>query len=268
MAHKLLLTAALQDELNQQFHLLCDTVVPLHPPLYTYTQLIGHHKSRISVFHHTAPRTRYSKAMERAWPGMDEHAVGHTQWVTLNRKHAEIVRQDQSMIDLFQQYCYQDRSVTMPHRHACVMLLIMTPAPDKALICRHAWCIADEQYIGTLLSNITNVDDECNYAMATIALRTVVTGVTRSDMYHNPADYLLELRGGLPIQHIHPPYGAWQNEWHGTCQPTDKAYRSVVLFLGVMPPPLLPQHGCTHVQASTDVAAPESRAKSDSMQFS
>ena len=47
-AHRALLREALKDPFNQQFHLLCDTALPLRDPAFIYTQLIGHAASRIT----------------------------------------------------------------------------------------------------------------------------------------------------------------------------------------------------------------------------
>ena len=46
-AHRALLRAALADPFNQQFQLLCDTVVPIREPSFIHAQLIGHAASRI-----------------------------------------------------------------------------------------------------------------------------------------------------------------------------------------------------------------------------
>lgn len=47
-AHRALLKAALEDPLNGQFQLLCDTSVPLRQPIFIYEQLVSHRASRIA----------------------------------------------------------------------------------------------------------------------------------------------------------------------------------------------------------------------------
>ncbi len=113
-AHKILIKAALSDPLNQQFQLLCDTVIPIRSPVYTYFQLIGHSKSRISDFpegHEAQPphriAHRFPFAMQEAWPDVVKNTAGHSQWVTLNRRHATFVDQDDVVIDLFERFCTQ-----------------------------------------------------------------------------------------------------------------------------------------------------------------
>ncbi len=41
---------ALKDPLNQRFQMVCPATVPVRPPLFTYTQLLAHNKSRIQDF--------------------------------------------------------------------------------------------------------------------------------------------------------------------------------------------------------------------------
>ena len=48
-ASRLLLKAALANPLNQRFSLVCGSSLPIRPPLFVYTQLIGEPKSRFGV---------------------------------------------------------------------------------------------------------------------------------------------------------------------------------------------------------------------------
>ena len=49
-ATRLLLTAALQNPLNQRFVLMCGTSIPLRPARFTYTQLLAEQRSRFHWF--------------------------------------------------------------------------------------------------------------------------------------------------------------------------------------------------------------------------
>ena len=48
-AARLLLKAALANPLNQRFSLVCGASLPVRPPLFVYTQLIGEPRSRFGV---------------------------------------------------------------------------------------------------------------------------------------------------------------------------------------------------------------------------
>ena len=48
-ASRLLLKAALANPLNQRFSLVCGASLPVRPPLFAYTQLLGESRSRFGV---------------------------------------------------------------------------------------------------------------------------------------------------------------------------------------------------------------------------
>jgi hypothetical protein len=71
---------------------------------------------------------RYPLAMFEEWPELRHHTKYHRQFVTLNRKHAQLVADDSFVHDLFTRHCFM------------------------AAESNGHYCIADEQYVGALLS--------------------------------------------------------------------------------------------------------------------
>ena len=50
VAHRLLLTEALKDPLNQRFQLLCPATIPIRPAQFVYEQLLAQKKSRVGNY--------------------------------------------------------------------------------------------------------------------------------------------------------------------------------------------------------------------------
>ena len=53
-ATRRLLQAALENPLNQRFVLMCGTSIPVRPPAFTYSQLIGEQRSRFDGYRFTS----------------------------------------------------------------------------------------------------------------------------------------------------------------------------------------------------------------------
>lgn len=108
-AMRLLLRAALANPLNQHFVYLCETTIPLYPPTVIYSQLIKEGKSRISACPHADPENpahsinRWSERMLPLVPRGMWRKSG--QWVTLLRKHADIVSEDNAVASEFEEHC-------------------------------------------------------------------------------------------------------------------------------------------------------------------
>ncbi len=67
-----------------------------------------------------------------------------------------------------------------------------------------------------MLRNITAVEDESDGAIATLVLNSG-RGVQLTEIQNHTIEFILELRGNLPINLVQPPYGAGQQEWHNLC---------------------------------------------------
>ncbi|CAI0412967.1 unnamed protein product [Linum tenue] len=101
-AEKLLLEAALHDPANQRFVLLSDSCVPLYDFSYTYSYIMSSPKSFVDSFVDESTG-RYDPDMSATIP-RSKWRKG-SQWVTLVRKHAELVVNDNFVYPIFKKYC-------------------------------------------------------------------------------------------------------------------------------------------------------------------
>ncbi|KAK9787849.1 hypothetical protein WJX73_005712 [Symbiochloris irregularis] len=202
-AHQSLLKAALEDPFNQQFQLLCDYTVPIRAPVFAYTQLIGHNASRLARQwtvdvdeSHIKQLGRFHIDFYEAWPDLHKYRRRHTQWVTVNRKHAHIIMDDTKVFDLFQKHCY------------------VTSAWGDAR------CIPDEAYVGTLLSSKVDSQDELD-GNGTMVILATGPGFDAASISE---EFLLEARGSVvePGPAAHPRENiVEQEDWHGKCMDVD-----------------------------------------------
>ncbi|CAK0786767.1 hypothetical protein CVIRNUC_009981 [Coccomyxa viridis] len=142
-ATRLLLTAALQNPLNQRFVLMCGTSIPLRPARFTYTQLLAEQRSRFHWFwyHEEDVKAeeglrdtfRWPVPMHEEYPKLKHNIGKHSQFWAMNRKHAQIVTDDTFIDGLFDRHCYHSIS-------------------GRKDIADRQWCVSDEQYVGTVLN--------------------------------------------------------------------------------------------------------------------
>lgn len=86
-----LLREALKDPLNEKFVYLSESTIPLQPFDIVYERLME--DSRSQFFYEPNPHP------ERSFPPLAEHLIyKNTQWVTLNRKHAELMAQNNHIL--------------------------------------------------------------------------------------------------------------------------------------------------------------------------
>ncbi|XP_019174142.1 PREDICTED: uncharacterized protein LOC109169706 isoform X2 [Ipomoea nil] len=121
-AEKLLFAAALGDPRNQRFVLLSDSCVPLHKFSYIYKYLVNSPRSFVDSFIDKNDG-RYNPWMTPFIP-KSKWRKG-SQWITLIRKHAKVVADDEAIFPVFEKFC-------------------------KKLQKQHN-CISDEHYVPTLL---------------------------------------------------------------------------------------------------------------------
>ncbi|XP_010667217.1 glycosyltransferase BC10 isoform X6 [Beta vulgaris subsp. vulgaris] len=124
-AERILLQKALVDHTNERFVFLSDSCIPLYNFSYTYDYIMSTPTSFVDSFADTK-EGRYNPKMHPVVP-VNNWRKG-SQWVVLNRKHAETVVKDETVFPVFQQHC---KPVDTSKEHNC---------------------IPDEHYIQTLLA--------------------------------------------------------------------------------------------------------------------
>ncbi|KAG7555264.1 Glycosyl transferase family 14 [Arabidopsis suecica] len=144
-AERVLLRHALRDPFNHRFVFLSDSCIPLYSFSYTYNYIMSTPTSFVDSFADTKD-SRYNPRMNPIIP-VHNWRKG-SQWVVLNRKHAEIVVNDTSVFPMFQQHC---RRKSLPE--------FWRDRPVPAEGWKEHNCIPDEHYVQTLLSQ-KGVDSE------------------------------------------------------------------------------------------------------------
>ncbi|CAI0412969.1 unnamed protein product [Linum tenue] len=205
-AEKLLLEAALHDPANQRFVLLSDSCVPLYDFSYTYSYIMSSPKSFVDSFVDESTG-RYDPDMSATIP-RSKWRKG-SQWVTLVRKHAELVVNDNFVYPIFKKYCkelnflFQKRKLTN--------------------------CIPDEHYVQTLLT-MNEVEHEVERRTLTYTLWDSSPAKDWRQMWH-PVTFkqpdaaphkIKEIKG---INHVHYESGH-RTEW---CRVAN-VYSSCFLF--------------------------------------
>ncbi len=88
-----LLREALKDKDNQKFIFLSESTIPLQPFDFVYETLMSNSKSQFAYAHN------YDS--NRTWESIPtEKALKNSQWVVLNRKHAELMVKDTTLINI------------------------------------------------------------------------------------------------------------------------------------------------------------------------
>ncbi|CAA0817968.1 Core-2/I-branching beta-1-6-N-acetylglucosaminyltransferase family protein [Striga hermonthica] len=101
-AERLLFEEALQDPANQRFVLLSDSCVPLYNFSYIYKYLMDSPRSFVDSFQDKND-VRYNPKMSPVIP-RNKWRKG-SQWVTLIRRHAEVVVDDEIVFPIFRKFC-------------------------------------------------------------------------------------------------------------------------------------------------------------------
>ncbi|KAA0034789.1 Core-2/I-branching beta-1,6-N-acetylglucosaminyltransferase family protein, putative isoform 1 [Cucumis melo var. makuwa] len=135
-AERLLFGAALDDPANQRFVLLSDSCIPLHNFSHTYNYLMSSTKSFVDSFLNVN-EGRYNPEMLPVI-SQEKWRKG-SQWITLVRRHAEVVVNDEIIFPLFKKFCKRWPPADHDTRR-------------KTTEKYHPNCIPDEHYVQTLLS--------------------------------------------------------------------------------------------------------------------
>ncbi|KAH0467030.1 hypothetical protein IEQ34_004268 [Dendrobium chrysotoxum] len=154
-AERLLLRVALEDPANQRFVLLSDSCVPLYNFDYVYKYLMSSPKSFVDSFSDKKER-RYNEKMAPAIPKHNWRKG--SQWITLIRRHAEVVVDDDFIFPVFKTFCKRKLAEDIDEKQ------ITEPASEK----KHG-CIPDEHYVPTLLS-MRELEDELERRTLTYTL--------------------------------------------------------------------------------------------------
>ncbi|KAL5229025.1 hypothetical protein ABZP36_017290 [Zizania latifolia] len=151
-AERMLFAAALEDPTNQRFVLLSDSCVPLYNFSYIYTYLMASPKSFVDSFVDKTEK-RYNPSMSPAIP-KDKWRKG-SQWVTLIRKHAEVVVGDKHALQVFRRHCKMVVTKALLRRKPNYQRLgfgLRRKQIWKGATRMEHDCIPDEHYVQTLFS--------------------------------------------------------------------------------------------------------------------
>ncbi|KAL4537779.1 hypothetical protein Ndes2437B_g08880 [Nannochloris sp. 'desiccata'] len=178
-ATKALLKSAIANPLNQRFVLISESDIPLYDPLTFYMQLMSEEKSRVNAC--SGGRSdmpwRWSDRMKTEHMNAT-HWRKSSQWFALQRKHAEIVVNDEEVEDSFKKYCN------------------MAFDPD---LNRIRDCISDEHYIPVLMA-VHGLENEMDCSSWGISALDWSRGGAHPKSYADPQEItpqlIYSLRGG------------------------------------------------------------------------
>ncbi|KAL5578764.1 hypothetical protein UlMin_011206 [Ulmus minor] len=136
-AERLLFDEALEDPANQRFVLLSDSCVPLYKFSYIYKYVMASPKSFVDSFL-DAKEGRYHPKMSPKIPKRKWRKG--SQWITLIRKHAEVIVDDKVILPVFQKLCKRRPPVDA------------TKGKLNTKLQKQHNCIPDEHYVQTLLA--------------------------------------------------------------------------------------------------------------------
>ncbi|KAK1439813.1 hypothetical protein QVD17_05635 [Tagetes erecta] len=167
-AEKLLFKAALDDPHNHIFVLLSDSCVPLYDFSYIYTYLMSSPRSFVDSFI-DATEKRYNPEMSPDIPE-DRWRKG-SQWITLVRRHAEVVAYDHVIFPIFNKHCKRRP------------LLDLSKGNESLKEQQQHNCIPDEHYVPTLLA-MRGFEDELVRRTLTYSLWNQSTETMNTQAWH------------------------------------------------------------------------------------
>nr|GMD06956.1 glycosyltransferase BC10-like isoform X1 [Ipomoea batatas] len=139
-AERLLLNAALEDPANQRFVLLSESCVPLYNFSYVYAYLMASPRSFVDSFLDESEKEKENRYNPRMMPYIPKSKWRKgSQWITLIRKHAVVVADDEVVLPVFKKFCKRRPPIEASLRN-----------PNLNLQKQHN-CIPDEHYVQTLL---------------------------------------------------------------------------------------------------------------------
>ncbi|CAK9137257.1 unnamed protein product [Ilex paraguariensis] len=184
-AERLLLEAALQDPANRRFVLLSDSCVPLYNFSYIYNSLMASPKSYVDSFL-DKKEARYNPKMSPVIP-KNKWRKG-SQWITLIRRHAEEVVDDEVIFPVFKKFCKRRP------------LVDDSKGKQNLKLQKQHNCIPDEHYVQTLLA-MSDLEGELERRTVTYSLWNLsVTNMERKGWH--PATFSYADAGPQQIKKI------------------------------------------------------------------
>ncbi|XP_020519581.1 uncharacterized protein LOC18428747 isoform X2 [Amborella trichopoda] len=176
-AERILIQKALQDPANQRFVLLSESCVPLYNFSYIYNYLLASPKSFVDSFLDTK-EGRYNPKMSSVIP-KDRWKKG-SQWITLIRKHAELVVTDDRIFPVFERYCKRRPPSDELEEKVSRSFLFSFHKPN---VQKEHNCIPDEHYVQTLLA-MRDLEDEVERRTLTYTSWNQSTTETEKQAWH------------------------------------------------------------------------------------
>ncbi|KAJ7981267.1 Core-2/I-branching beta-1,6-N-acetylglucosaminyltransferase family protein [Quillaja saponaria] len=147
-AERLLIEEALRDPGNQRFILLSDSCVPLYNFSYIYNYVMSSPESFVDSF--SNPKDgRYNPKMSPVIP--KEKWRKGSQWITLIRRHATIVVDDDIVFPVFEKYCKSWAAIGLRKGRKILQGIDIKFPIQMPRLLKHGNCIPDEHYVQTLL---------------------------------------------------------------------------------------------------------------------
>lgn len=165
-AERILFKEALQDPANQRFVLLSDSCVPLYNFSYIYNYLMSSPRSFVDSFLDMKD-DRYNSKMSPVIP-KQKWRKG-SQWVTLIRRHAEEVVDDETVFPIFKKFCKRRPPLDKDRKNFKLQ--------------KQHNCIPDEHYVQTLLA-MKNLETELERRTVTYTLWNQSTTTTDNGGWH------------------------------------------------------------------------------------
>ncbi|KAK2988605.1 hypothetical protein RJ640_026102 [Escallonia rubra] len=157
-AERLLLRASLDDPANQRFVLVSDSCVPMYNFSYIYNYLMSSPRSFVDSFL-DVEEVRYNPKISPVIP--ENKWRKGSQWITLVRKHAEVIVDDDVVFPVFKKFCKEPQL-----------------EPN---------CIPDEHYVPTLLT-MKGLQNELERRTLTYSLWSQSADKTNPKAWH-PATF-------------------------------------------------------------------------------
>ncbi|KAK4439401.1 Glycosyltransferase BC10 [Sesamum alatum] len=167
-AERLLFEAALEDPTNQRFVLLSDSCVPLYNFSYIYKYLMDSPRSFVDSFLDKKD-VRYNPKMSPVIP-KKKWRKG-SQWVTLTRRHAEVVVDDEIVFPIFRKFCKRRPPIDASRGKMNLKLQ------------KQHNCIPDEHYVQTLLA-MNDLEAELERRTVTYTLWNQSMANTENEAWH------------------------------------------------------------------------------------
>ncbi|KAF8410765.1 hypothetical protein HHK36_003302 [Tetracentron sinense] len=153
-AERLLFEAALEDPANQRFVLLSESCVPLYNFSHIYNYVMSSPRSFVDSFL-DVKEDRYNSKMSPIIP--KEKWRKGSQWITLVRRHAEVVVDDELIFSVFKRFCKRRPPVED------------SKGKQNLKLQKQHNCIPDEHYVQTLLA-MSDLEDELERRALTYTL--------------------------------------------------------------------------------------------------